>query len=205
MGIVCSVVFLANYFLFDRKAGSSTDTWGIKISGQNLLRTIVFLVLFFTGFCVVVYGVYFFFGTDFRIWIYAIRGVSKSEMMYLFYYFPVVLIYYVAHSWTVNASYRFEGAKKSNILLCILSVILAPVLAFAIEYAGNYIGDVLIWKVMWAFYLWMINITINLTLATLLSRKLFEKTGNIWLGALINTTIATYITIATSRMITFIS
>ena len=50
-----------------------------------------------------------------------------------------------------------------------------------------------------------INIAINLTLATLLSRKLFEKTGNVWLGTLINTTMATFLTIATSRMIPFLS
>lgn len=205
MGIVCAVVYLANYFLFDKKNGVTTASWGFKISGSNLLKTLVFLVVFFSGFCLVVYGIYFFFGTDFRFWIYAIRAVSKNEMMYLFYYFPVFFIYYVAHSWTVNASYRYEGAGKWNILICIASAILAPVLGFAIEYIGNYAYDMLPYTVMWVFYLWLINITVNLTLATLLSRKLFEKTGNIWLGAFINTTIATYITIATSRMITFLT
>lgn len=205
MAVVVTVVFLANYFLFDKKNGVTTESWGLKISGKNFFRTIVFLVLFFAAFCIVVYGVFFFFGTDFRIWIYAIRGVSKGEMMYLFWYFPVFFIYYLAHSWTTNASYRFEGAGKFNILVCIAAATLAPILGFAIEYYGNYVLDILIYKVMWVFYLWLINITVNLTLATLLSRKLFEKTGNVWLGTFINTTIATYITIATSRMITFLT
>lgn len=206
MAIVSAIVFLVNYFLFDKKAGITSETWGIKISGKKFVRTLVFLALFFSAFCLVVYGVYFFFGTDFRIWIYAIRGVSKAEMMYLFYYFPVFFTYYFVHSWTVNSSYRFDGKhKKRYMLLAILSVTLAPIIGFAIEYIGNYAYDVLVFKVMWVFYLWLINITINLTLATLLSRKLFDKTGNIWLGTLINTTMATYITIATSRMITFLT
>ena len=205
MAIVVSAVFLVNYFLFDKKAGVTPAQWGLKISKQNFLRTLVLLAVFFGGFCLVVYGIYFFFGTDFRIWIYAIRAVSKGEMMYLFWYFPVFFIYYFAHSWTTNASYRFEGAGKKNILLCILAAVLAPVLGFAIEYFGNYVLDILIWKVMWVYYLWLLNIAVNLTLATLLSRKLFEKTGNIWLATFINTTIATYLTIATSRMITFLT
>lgn len=205
MAIVVSAVYLVNYFFFDRKNGVTTASWGLKISKQNFFRTLVFLALFFGAFCLVVYGIYFFFGTDFRFWIYAIRGVSKAEMMYLFWYFPVFFIYYFAHSWTTNASYRYEGAGKKNIYLCIIAAILAPVLGFAIEYFGNYVLDILIWKVMWVYYLWLINIAVNLTLATLLSRKLFEKTGNIWLATFINTTIATLITIATSRMITFLS
>lgn len=206
MGIVCVVVFLANYFLFDKKAGATADSWGLKISKENFVKTLVFLGLFFAAFCLVVYGIFFFFGTDFRLWIYAIRGVSKAEMMYLFWYFPVFFLYYLAHSWTTNASYRFEGkAAKWGTVVAVVAATLAPVLGFAIEYYGNYVMDVLIWKVMWVYYLWLINITINLTLATLLSRKLFDKTGNVWLGTFINTTMATFLTIATSRMITFLS
>ncbi|NLJ64448.1 MAG: acetylxylan esterase [Christensenellaceae bacterium] len=205
MGIVTTVVFLINHFLFNKKNGATTESWGIKISGKKFLRTVELLVLFFSGFCLVVYGINFFFGTDFRFWIYAIRGVSRAEMMYLFYYFPIFFIYYAIHSWSVNASYRFENAGKWNILLCVVATILAPVLGFAIEYIGHIVYDVLPFPVMWVFFLWLINITVNLTLATLLSRKMFETTGNIWLGALINTTMATYLTIATSRMITFLT
>lgn len=204
MGLVCVVVYLVNYYLFDKKAGVTTESWGLKISGKNFLRTLVFLAVFFGAFCLVVYGIFFFFGTDFRLWIYAIRGVSKSEMMYLFWYFPVFFLYYFAHSWTTNASYRIEGAGKWAMIVAIVAATLAPVLGFAIEYFGNYVLDILIWKVMWVYYLWLINIAINLTLATLLSRKLFDKTGNVWLGTLINTTMATYLTIATSRMIAFL-
>lgn len=205
MGLVSIAVFLLGYFIFDKKRGITTDSWGLKISWKKLGLTVLFTVLFFIGFYAVVYFCYFFFQTDFRFFIYAIRSVSKNEMMYLFWYFPVFFIYYFAHSWTLNASLRFENAKRvPNTLLYVAMAILGMVLAFAIEYIANYAGDFLVWKVMWVYYLWMINMVVTVTLATLLSKVLFEKTGNVWLPAFLNSTMATYITIATSRMITFI-
>lgn len=205
MGVISISIFLIGYFVFDKKKGLSTDSWGLKISKNNLLLTFLFTILFFIGFYGIIYFCYFFFKTDFRFFIYAIRSVSRSEMMYLFWYFPIFFIYYFAHSWTLNASLRFEGAKKvSNTLLYLGMATLGMILAFVIQYAANYIGDFLVWKVMWVYHLWLINMIITVALATILSKKLFEKTGTIWLPAFLNTTIATYITIATSRMITFV-
>ena len=73
-------VFLLSYFLFSRKYGMSTEGWGYKTSAPNFFKSLLLAFMTFLTAYAFVFIADFFFVTDFRFWLIAMRTFNANKV-----------------------------------------------------------------------------------------------------------------------------
>ena len=194
-GILCALVSLAifflSYFVNGRKNGVSPKQWGLKISIVNLFKTLLLAVLIVIAVYQLLSFSSFFFDTDFRIWTFAVKTFEPSQAVTAMKYIPFFFIFYFVNSLCINGANRIAGQKEwVNVLLCILSNIVGIVVLIIVHFAYMInVGEItgLWWGPQWLGPLTCIPMVGILAFAAISSRYFFKKTGNIYLGAFLNT------------------
>lgn len=168
-----------------------------KISGTNLLKTLV--VAF--GVVIILYLIVFLnwaiFKTDFRLWTFAIKVFNIPEMVptamrYLLFF----AIFYLCAG-IANQTYRAKNLPEwATIAINAFFNIFGIALVITIQYATfKSTGE--LWQGDMALgYIVLFPILPILIIATIISRLLYKKTGNVWLGSLINAILFTMITVS---------
>lgn len=206
-GLFTLILFFLSYSFFGKKNGVSKASWGLRINGMNLLKTLLLTItIVLLGYTSVML-VDMLFMTDFRFWTFAVKAVNKSKLLIALKYSPFFLIFYFAHSLAVNGAHRVKGQKpRTNLLYSILANTVGFVFMIVLQYA------VMFWRgeaifhpnLSWINILLLIPFVPILIVATIYSRKLYEKTGSIYLPALLNTILMTLITVANTTTITIL-
>lgn len=168
-----------------------------KISGTGLLKTLV--VAF--GVVIILYLIVFLnwaiFKTDFRLWTFAIKVFNIPEMVptamrYLLFF----AIFYLCAG-IANQTYRAKNLPEwATIAINAFFNIFGIALVITIQYATfKSTGE--LWQGDMALgYIVLFPILPILIIATIISRLLYKKTGNVWLGSLINAILFTMITVS---------
>lgn len=174
-----------------------SQCWGIKISARELAKTLLLAVCILIGFYGFVMFADYFFLTDFRIWTFAIRAFTADKLSYLLQYLPFFFIFYLANSILINSANRVAGQKEwFNLLICGVGNSLGLVLLFAIQYIGVYQTGVSPWVGEWIRPLVLFPLIFLLFIAAYISRRLFQATGTVWLGATVNSLVIVMISVA---------
>lgn len=200
------VILLALFALcrkIDRKEECENINLGLVINKEKLVLT-VFLALLVVGVSYLwVLAADYFFKTDFRIWVLAIKTFTKDKLfaalmpgVFLF------LVYYVANSVSVNCmGYCEKEGKKYQIRNLCLQMFLA-VLPVLILITIQYVCLFTTGKVFFennnahSHILWLFPMMVLIPAATVISRKLYRETRNPYLPAIINAVLVTLITCA---------
>ena len=175
-------VFLLNYFLFGKKEGATPDSWGVRISVSNLLKSLLLAFITF----LVVYGIVFvadfFFVTDFRFWLIAMRTFNANKVPYWIAYAPAFIIFYLVNNIMVNGGNRVEGRPEWVVtLISCLANTVGIVLLLVIQYVVYIRTGAFTFNAMRTHNLFPFIVLVPA--ATIITRRYFKENGNIYLGA----------------------
>ena len=192
-------IFLLNYFVFGKNHGATTESWGYKITLNKLWRSALLALMTFTVVCAILFFADFWFKTDFRFWLIALRVFTANKIMYWIAYVPAFALFYVVNSLLVDGGNRVEGMPDWVVTLisCLANVAGVAVL-IAIQYINYAQTGTFIFNAMRTHNLFPLLVLVPA--ATIVSRKFFKKTGNIYLGAFTVSTIITIMTITQTSM-----
>lgn len=192
-------VFLIFYFAIHRRNGLRMKDFGARITLPNVGRTILLAALVFVlCYLVACFGFYVF-GVGFRLVDMSWQFTSLSKLGLCMRYVPFYLFFWVVNSLIMNGCNRFKGMRESvNLLLCIGCNIIGLVVIAVIYYAtmfttGAGLGEFSAWKA----YMAMLYMILTMTVGTIVNRRVYLKTGSIYLGPAAYATVLTVMNYAT--------
>ena len=113
-GSVGFILFFLSYFLFGKKHGVKTTSWGADISFSDLAKTFLLGILVFLIYYIILYSIYFLFHIDYRFWFMGVRVFQPEMLLVLAMYFPFFFIFFFSNSLRVNGAMRFEGQTENT-------------------------------------------------------------------------------------------
>ena len=133
---------------------------------------------------------------DFRIWTLAIK-VFNIEMLPTMMRYALFFGIFFSVSAIFNEGFRAKNLPEwATILINVFFNIIGVLLMIAIQY-GTFTTTGVLWqKDMALGYIVLIPMVPILAISTVISRRMTAKTGNVWLGAVINTLLFTMMTCA---------
>lgn len=193
------------YQCYAKKNGISLDSIDLKISAAHLGKTVA-TALTVTGLALtLLFVVKFFFNTDFRILYWAVRPFNARRLLEALKLLPLFMVAYVTASVFINClnfNTSFGKTEKKNIVVLSLLNILSPFILAALGYGyflvtgvnsfygtNNQISD------------WMVPPLLLLFITPFITRVIYRKTKNPYLGGIINAVIVTIMTCVNAQIV----
>ena len=199
-GVFAILLMILSYHLFGKKDGFSLADTGIAISVKNALKTVLLAVIVVGVTYAWVFFADYFFKTDFRIWVLAVKAFDASKIYTaLFPYLPLFLIYYVAASVAANSfNYNALGLKNGKRKWINTAVVAAfnaaaPLTLLLIQYLRFFSTGYMAWPGSNMVIVWLFPVLVLLPVTAILSRKVYRATNNPYLPGLINGILVTLI------------
>jgi len=203
--IACAMISLsimgAVYVLFKAKDGIGLSAYGVVCKPITILAGIC------TGLATVVisYAVLFLmdalFLADFRIWTFAFKTFDANIIPAILQYLPTFLIFYLVStaSITINTNTeKLQGVK--GYLVAILLNAGGPIIWLAVQYISLFATGVAVNDGSALSGIMMVAMVPTLSIAAIVSRNLYKKTGNIWAPAVLNAVLMTTMTVANTMV-----
>lgn len=194
MGLVTLVILFLSYKLFNKGQGMDLRETGVVISLKTLGKTILLAILVAVAAFSLVFIADYFFKTDFRIWVLAIKAFTPDKLVLALKFLPFFLIFYVANSIAVNCFNYVAKENKEWMNTALLAVFngLSAAIILAIQYTHFFItGDVYFTDVSSIVGIWLFPIVVIIPLAAIITRKIYRVTNNPYLGGIIYAIIVT--------------
>jgi len=198
---IAVVIMAAVYVLFKAKNGVGLSAYGVVLKPMAIIAGIC------TGLLTVViaYAVLFLmdalFLADFRIWTFAFKTFDANIIPAILRYLPTFLLFYLVStaSITINTNTeKLQGAK--GYLLAILLNAGGPILWLAVQYISLFATGVAVNDGSALSGIMMVAMVPTLSIAAIVSRNLYKKTGNIWAPAVLNAVLMTTMTLANTMV-----
>lgn len=182
-------------------SGMTAKQYGFMVPGRSILASFVIAVIVAIVAFLIVQLVHWLFSVDFRLWLIAIRAFNVPHLLISIVYMPFLFSYFLLNgiSLQANTNSSYMNGRK----------------AYLVALAGN-IGGLVLWLVLQYGVLLLtgralipaqalngivlIGLTVNLGIATFVTKKALEKTNNVYTGAFLNTIIIGIVTISTSTL-----
>jgi len=201
------ILMFGYYLLIGRNKGVNLHQNGVIISVPNLGKTILLAVISVTMFFGVVFFADYFFMTDFRIWVVAIRPFGPDLLrLGLFPYMLFFVLFFVVNSISLNSfNYGTIGGKKwTNTLIVIIFNVLPAVVLLVMQYGTFMTTGFLLFgdhasaaqAPYHMFVVWLFPFLVLLTVTPLISRQIYKVTNNPYLPGIINGIIITMMAVA---------
>ena len=185
-GIFGAVLFFGSYHLFGRKAGIKKDSWGIKITNIEIVKTFLLGLLVFLIYYGTLNVIYFIFHVDYRFWFMGVRIFQPQMVLVLAMYFPFFFVFFLSNSLRVNGAMRFENQPEwISRLVAGLANSSGLIMIIVIQYfVFLYTGSVF-WTTNWLSVNLLFGIVPMMFFLPYFNRVFFEMTGRIYLGPVI--------------------
>jgi len=201
-GLFALVVMAVYYFVYGRKNEFSFKERGITISIRNLGKTFLLAIFGASMFFGWVFFADYFFQTDFRFWIIAVRPFTAARLLYaLVPYMLFFVIFFVANSLSLTAfNYNSIGKKKWVNTLIVAAFNVFPAAILLIIQYSTFIATGFLFFGDHAnaaqgpyhmFSVWLFPFLVILTITPVIARKIYRMTNNPYLPGLINGIIVT--------------
>ena len=141
------------------------------------------------------------FKADFRIWTFAFKTFDASIIPAILRYLPTFLLFYIVSTAgiTVNTNTdRLQGGK--GYLLAILLNAGGPIIWLAVQYITLFSTGIAAQPGSALSGIVLVAMVPTLSIAAVISRNLYKKTGNIWTPAFLNAILMTTMTIANTMV-----
>ncbi len=203
--IVVGISWLVNHIINvvkygDKYAQYDSHPLGVaKVEGGfgNVVKTVIlgFVIVF------LLYAVVFInwaiWLVDFRIWTFDVKVFEVGTMLPTMLRYACVFFIFYAINGILNQSYKVRNLPEwATIAINAVFNIFGILLVILIQY-GTFRTSGVLWESDMALgYIVLFPIIPVLVIATIFSRRLYERTGNVWLGVVVNTLLFTIITVA---------
>lgn len=163
----------------------------------NALKTIALALILVIGLYLIVFINWGIWTVDFRIWTFAIKVFNVANMVPTACRYALFFGIYYVLSGIANQTYRIKNLPDwASIAINAFFNVIGIFLVTIIQYGVFRTSGVLWQKETNLAYIVLFPVVPVLVIATIFSRLLYKKTGNIWLGSLVNTFLWTMITVS---------
>ena len=185
-GVFGAILFFGSYHLFGRKAGIKKDSWGIKITNVEIVKTFLLGLLVFLIYYGILNVIHFIFHVDYRFWFMGVRIFQPQMVLVLAMYFPFFFVFFLSNSLRVNGAMRFENQPEwISRLVAGLANSSGLIMIIVIQYfVFLYTGSVF-WTTNWLSVNLLFGIVPMMFFLPYFNRVFFEMTGRIYLGPVI--------------------
>ena len=185
-GTIGIAIFLLSYHFFGRRHGSKTESWGLKVSKKELVKTLALGILVFTLFYLFLFLNYFLFHVDYRFWFMGVRIFQPEMLIILMMYFPLFFVFFFSNSLRVNGAMRFEGQQEwISRLIGGFANSLGLILIIIIQYVTYALSGTVFWTTNWLSVNLLFGIVPMMFILPYFNRIFFRMTGRVYLGPLI--------------------
>lgn len=199
-GLITLVLFLLWHFLVNKKTGADADnyglTWRERLSGSKIWRSFLLALAIAAFGYVQLLLVDFFFKTDFRFWVLAIKPLSPLQFrIFLGYLIPFTLFFLmlgVALNGQLRKNVKMGTAMWINIALLIGGIVVLLLVQYIALFTTGLMAipeEPLLTIVAYQF-------VPLLAIVALLTTFFFRKTGRVWTGAFLCAILITWIIVA---------
>ena len=191
------IVYILMFKFYYAKRGRTVDDIGVRISAKGFFKSLLLSVLVVAILYYIVFLADFLFKVDFRIWVIAVKTFEPMHLVLALTYVIGFTVFYIGNSLFTNSN-RIEGWAEWKVLLvsCIGNILgISIIIAFQyITFASTGHLPLNAMRVVNLFPL-----VVLIPTATIIGRKLYDKTGNIYLGGMVMGIFYTFVTVANTR------
>ena len=185
-GIFGAILFFGSYHLFGRKAGIKKDSWGIKITNIEIVKTFLLGLLVFLIYYGTLNVIHFIFHVDYRFWFMGVRIFQPQMLLVLAMYFPFFFVFFLSNSLRVNGAMRFENQPEwISRLVAGLANSSGLIMIIVIQYFVFLYSGSVFWTTNWLSVNLLFGIVPMMFFLPYFNRVFFEMTGRIYLGPVI--------------------
>ena len=194
-------ILSAVYVCMKRSEGASFADYGVSFKPAAILgglcTALVTVVLAYA----VLWLMDLLFKADFRIWTFAFKTFDAGILPAILRYLPTFLLFYIVSTAgiTVNTNTeRLQGVK--GYLLAIALNAGGAILWLILQYVTLFSTGVAMEPGSALSGIVLVAMVPTLSIAAIISRRLYKKTGNIWTAAFLNAILMTTMTIANTMV-----
>ena len=203
--IVCAAVSLLAtsviYLAKNADKGLKAKDYGVTFNPVKIILSLIAAILTVA----ISYGVLFlvdmFLKVDFRIWTFAFKTFDFTILPAVLRYLPTFLAFYIVSTISITINTNTEKMKGlAGYLLAIALNAGGPILWLALQYGTLFTTGVAAYPGSALSGIVLVAMVPTLSIAAIISRNLYKKTGNIWAPAFINAILMTIMTLANTMV-----
>ena len=200
--LISLTILSAVYVCMKRGEGASFTNYGVVFKPMAIIAGICGALLTVVAAYAVLWLMDALFKADFRIWTFAFKTFDANILPAILRYLPTFLLFYLVSTAgiTVNTNTdRLQGAK--GYILAILLNAGGPIIWLAVQYITLFSTGVA-WQAGSALSgIVLVAMVPTLSIAAIISRNLYKKTGSIWMPACLNAILMTTMTVANTMVV----
>ncbi len=183
------------------KEGLNFRSYGVSFNPLAILMSLIVAILTWA----IAYGVLFLmdmlFKADFRIWTFAFKTFDFNIFPAILRYLPTFLLFYVVSTAAITVNTNTEKLKGFwGYLVAIILNAGGPILWLANQYGTLFTTGVAAHPGSALSGIVLVAMVPTLSIAAVISRSLYKKTGNIWLPAFLNALLMTTMAVANTMV-----
>ncbi len=203
--IACAAISLLAmsvvYVVSKANKGVTFRDYGVTFSPVKILLSLLIAVITLVAAYGCLFLVDLIFKTDFRIWTFAFKTFDFNIVPTVLRYLPTFLAYYIISTAaiTINTNTeKLQGVK--GYLLAIALNAGGAFLWLVLQYATLFATGVAAFPGSALSGIVLVAMVPTLSIAAIISRNLYKKTGSIWTPAFLNALLMTFMTIANTMV-----
>lgn len=204
-GVAGLVIMVVSYLLFGRRNGQDLRAVGAFPGWKRFFHGIGLALTTVVAAFAIVFVLDYFFTTDFRIWVLAVKAFTPDKILLALTVLPLFVIYFFANSVAINSLNRFtlRGKEWINTALLALFNSLAPIVLVIAQYTTFFVSGYTIPGFGGIFSIWLFPVIVILAAAAVISRKIYRATNNPYIGGFINAAVVSIISVSNSLVFTY--
>lgn len=193
LAFILTIMVVITYYFINKPRGINIKAYGLMIKPKSVLAGFATaLVAFVVGY-LILFVMYNIFMVDFRIWTFAVKVFKAEHFITMLKYAPLYFVFYLILSVILNANTR---SLKHSYLVSILTTAGGCIVWLITQYGVLYITGTAFWPKSGMISIGMYTIIPSLIIAAIFTRKIYEKTNNVWTAGFLNALLFTMITVA---------
>lgn len=197
-GLVALVYLAVYYLLQGRKNGMTLKSVGLLPGWRAVGLSALLSATVVTAAFGLVFIVDYFFKTDFRLWVIALKAFGPDKIGIAWLYLPLFLLYFVANSIALNSFSRFtiKGKEWINTAVLALFNALGPIVLVIAQYTNFFTTGFTIEGFGGIYSIWLFPVVVILAVAAVVSRKIYRATNNPYIAGFIMASVVTMMSVS---------
>lgn len=203
VALITLMILVVKHYISPVVNDKAPKNFGLKANHKTIIASLIVAILSISIGYLVLYIIEAFLKVDFRFWTLAVKTFEIQHLSALLRYAPLFFIFYFIVGLSVNMNTfdeRFEGFK--GYLTSIFMFVGGLVFYLCYQYGSLFITGVGAFPAESLSSIVVIGLVPVLIIAAIYNRYFYKLTGNIYLGAFINTILMTLILLANTALYT---